>query len=252
MLLTGNMWSRSVSQQWGWGQSPALLITAGHCSFPSHVWKDKPEQISSWVSRDLVATGNPPASQLMVNAYSVARPWSFCAQMLPVSNAIGRLSLIGSNLMFPAFLRFHTQLQWQGAQFECSGGCTRAGEAQPSGSLLSGGSGEQQSKRPERYSSPEAPCSHRGSAAAHPARHPSVADRCQGKSKEDWSRGRRANRSSEPPAPCLLGSQLKEERESYKKNPTPATYPCLLLQPAYMELKSDQTSQTTQICDETW
>lgn len=125
-----------------------------------------------------------------------------------------------------------------------------AGEAQPSGSLLSGGSGEQQSKRPARYSNPQAPAQHRGSATAHPVRHPSIAgsirERARRTGVEDGQQKDLA--SPQPLASSAVSSRRREGVR--KKNPTPATYPCLLLQPAYMVLKSDQTSQTTQICDE--
>lgn len=106
MLLTGITQSHSASQQWGWGQSPALLITAWLCwaTAAFHHTFERTTRTDLQLSEPRFSSNwDPPASHLMVNAYSVARPCSVCAQILPVSNAIGRLSLIGSNLTFPAF-----------------------------------------------------------------------------------------------------------------------------------------------------
>jgi len=92
-----------------------------------------------------------------------------------------------------------------------------AGKEQPSGSLLSGGSGEQQSKHPARTVIPRSLLTQR-QCSSPPCAASQHHWQYQGKSKENRCSGWMAKRFSDPlQAPHLLGSQVKEEKECLEK-----------------------------------
>lgn len=173
MLLTRYRQSHSASQQPGGGQNPALsLLGTGHSSFPSRASKGRGRTALHLSEPRFSSNRDPPAPHLMVNAYGAAHACSFCAQMLPISTAIRRslsdkLKPYVSCLALASTHSYSDRLHGSNAPVAAH----EAGEARPSGSLLSGGSGEQQSKRPARTG---VPSSLRGSAAAHLARHPGI------------------------------------------------------------------------------
>lgn len=226
------------------------MLGTRHRSLPSHTSKGQARTDLQLSELRFSSNWDPPAPHLMVNAYGVACACSFCAQMLPVSTAIQR-SLSDKlkpyvSCLSPASIHSYSD-RVHGLSAPVA--AHKAGEARPSGSLLSGGSREQQSKCPAHTAIPRHPLMQRQCYSL-----PCVASQhhwqYHGKSKEDQSRGWTANRSSDLPSPPppRQSAQGGERVFGQKKCTSSKSLPSL--QPAYTGLKSHQTSQTTQVCNE--
>lgn len=178
-----------------------VVLGTGHRNFPSHTSKGRARTPLQLSEPGFSSNWDPPAPHLMVNAYGVARACSFCAQMLPVPIAIWR-SLSDKlkpyvSCLSPASIHSYSD-RVHGSNAPVA--AHEAGEARPSGSLLSGGSREQQSERPAR--------------TAIPRQHPSITGSTRERERRtEVEDGRQTGLATPPRAPLLLlCSQLKEER----------------------------------------
>lgn len=216
-------------------QCPVVLGT-GHHSFPSHTSRGWGKAVLQLSELRFSINWDPPASCLMINSCGIACACSFCAQTLPISTPIQRNSSDKLKPYVSCLLSAYIHSdRVHGSDAPVA--VHEAGEAQPSGSLLSGASGEQQREHPAHI----AVCMPHHVTSWHHQQH-------QEKGKE--SRGltvRKKKRYLAIPYPSLPwklaqgGGKVfgkKKKKTKQEKNTSAKS-----LQPT----KSHQTSATTQL-----
>lgn len=208
--------SRTKDSSLDW--CPAVLGT-GHHSFPSHTSRGQGRAVLQPSELRFSINWDPPAPRLMVNSCGIACACSFCAQMLPISTPIQRSS---SDKLKPyvscllsAYLHSDSD-RVHGSDAPVA--VHEAGEAQPSGLLLSG----EGSSRESTQHVPQSACP----TVWLPDITGSIKERARREGAEDWQWKKKKTSNPQPFSSLEAGSRRREG--GWKKNNNmSAQSPCL-------------------------